>query len=135
MKSLIKSVAFAMFAIAMCIGFASCSEETKGDFLYDITTSDDTSTASYTSYKLSGAESTIFTEVEKVAKSVSSSSTTVIMNGKEKECLKALKAAVDKGMDTVEAKEGYNTFFDLSETTVVIKDKDSKVVYSRTFKK
>ncbi len=57
------------------------------------------------------------------------------MNGKEKDCINALKSAVNKGMDAVEAKEGYNTFFDLSETTVVIKDKDNKVVYSRTFKK
>lgn len=124
-----------MFAIAMCIGFVSCDNDTKGDFLYDVTVSSDTSTASYMSYKYSGAESAIFTEVEKVAKSVDSSSTTVIMNGKEKDCLKALKAAVDKGMDSVEAAETYGSFYDLSETTVVIKDKDSKVVYSRTFKK
>lgn len=124
-----------MFAIAMCVGFVSCDSDNKSDYLFDVTVSDDTSTASYMSYKASGAESAIFTEVEKVAKSVDSSSTTVIMNGKEKDCINALKSAVNKGMDAVEAKEGYNTFFDLSETTVVIKDKDNKVVYSRTFKK
>ena len=134
MKSLIKSTVFTFMTLAMCLGFAACTEVT-GDFLYDITTSDDTSSASYMSYKMSGAEAKIFAEVAKVGKEVEASSTYVILSGKEKDCDKAVKAAVNKGMDAVEAEEGYNSFFDLSETTVVIKDKNDKVIFSRTFKK
>lgn len=134
MKSLIKSTVFSLMALAMCLGFAAC-EETTGDFMYNITTSDDTSNASYMSYKMSGAEAKIFEEVKKVGKEVSSSSTYVVLNGKEKDCDKAVKAAVNKGMDAVEAEEGYNKFFVLSEATVVIKDKNEKVIFSRTFKK
>lgn len=133
MRKVLKSMLFACVVMFIGIAFNSCTEET-GDHMYDVTTSSDTSTGSYMSYKASGAESTIFKHVKQVATEVSPSSTYVIINGGKNDCDKKIKAAVNAGMDEVEAGENYGKLFDLTSTTVVIKESD-KVIFSRTFKK
>lgn len=133
MKKIFNSMVMVALVAILSVTFPSC-EETSGDFLYDVTTSADTSTGSYMSYKASGAEATIIAEVAKVGTQTSQEDTYFILNGKEDKCDKAIKAAVDKGMNTVEASDSYNKLFDLSETTVVI-TKKGEVIYSRKFKK
>lgn len=134
MKTILKSVVLAAIATILSVGLFSCEEETN-QYMYDITVSDDTSTGSYMSYKASGAEATILAEAEKVGIRVDKENTYVLVTGsKESKCNDAIKKAVNAGMDKVEAEEGYNSVFDLSETTVVVKLSD-KVVYSRQFKK
>lgn len=134
MKKVFKSMIMVALATVLSMVVFSCSE-TTGDVLYDITVSDDTSTGSYMSYKASGAEAIILTECEKVGILTDKENTYILVKGvNEKDGDKAIKAAVNKGMDAVEAADNYNKLFDLSETTVVIKRGES-VVFSRTFKK
>ncbi len=136
MKTKLKSLFFVCLLLTMGVVTNSCTEET-GDYLYDITVSDNTSTASYNSYLASGAQSTIFNSVKKISSQPISESTTVIVSGEKKDCDKKIKAAVNAGMDEVEAKSDYCSFFDISEVTVVIKsgNDNDKIIFSRKFKK
>lgn len=135
MKTCLKTILFVCFVATIGLLSNSCSEE-KGDYMYYLTVSDDTSTGSYNSYIYSGAQSTIITEVKKVATEVSTTSYTYQISGKKKDCENAIKAAVDAGMDAVESSSSYGSLFDLSETTVVIKciNDNNSTIYSRKFK-
>ncbi len=134
MKKILMTLA-AVLCCAMATNvFTSCNSEVTGDFTYCVVTSDDT--AAYTTYWSSGAEKTVLEEVEKVATKLPVGTNAYLINGRESECDKKIKAAVDAGMDKVEAKAGYGSVFDLSGVTVVIESVKSstEVIYSRKFK-
>ena len=116
--------------------FTACDVEVTGDFVYSIGVSDDTSSAAYGSYWASGAETTILAEVAKVATKLDVGSNVYMISGRESDCNKRIKAAVDAGMNKVEAQSDYGSVFDLSGVTVVIKsvNNGSEVIYSRMFK-
>lgn len=133
MRKVMKSMLFVCVVMIMGIALNSCTEE-SGDHMYDVTTSSDTSAGSYMSYKVSGAEAIIFNHVKQVGTEVSSENTYVILKGSKGDCDKKIKAAVNAGMDEVEAGANYGKLFDLSSTTVVIKESDN-IIFSRTFKK
>ncbi len=130
------------FAAVLCCAmaasmFTACDVEVTGDFVYSIGVSDDTSSAAYGSYWASGAETTILAEVAKVATKLDVGSDVYMINGRESDCNNKIKAAVDAGMNKVEAQSDYNSFFDISGATVVVKsvNNSNEVIYSRTFKK
>ena len=116
--------------------FTACDVEVTGDFVYSIGVSDDTSSAAYGSYWASGAETTILAEVGKAATKLDVGSNVYMISGRESDCNKRIKAAVDAGMNKVEAQSDYGSVFDLSGVTVVIKsvNNGSEVIYSRMFK-
>lgn len=115
--------------------FTGCEKnEITGDFMYQIGISD-TSTAYYTSYWASGAESTVLAEVAKVATKYAVGTNVYKLNGGESDCNKKIKAAVNAGMDKVEAQGDYGSLFDISDVTVVITEIiNNKTVYTRKFK-
>ncbi len=132
MKTRVKNLFLVCLLVAVGILANSCSEET-GDYLFDITVSDDTSTASYGSYVVSGAQSTVFKHAKNVGVQPVTPGTMIMVNGEKKECEKKIKAAVNAGMDEVESQSDYCSLFDISDVTVVIKSSD-KVIFSRKFK-
>ncbi len=131
-----------LFMAAMCclsmIAFTGCNNnDVTGDQMYDLGVSEETSTASYMSYKASGAEDKICTALINAGAQQQSGSTTFIINGSRKKMNKKMAAAVNKAMDEFEAQSNYGSLYDLSETTVVLKQvssENSNVVVSRTFK-
>lgn len=130
-----------LFIAAMCclsmIAFTGCETDVTGDQMYELGVSEETSTASYMSYKASGAEDKICTALTNAGAQQQSGSTTFIINGARKQMNKKMAAAVNKAMDEFEAESNYGSLYDLSETTVVLKQvssENSDVVVSRTFK-
>ena len=136
MKKILMTLAAVLCCAMAASMFTACDVEVTGDFVYSIGVSDDTSSAAYGSYWASGAETTILAEVAKVATKLDVGSNVYMISGRESDCNKRIKAAVDAGMNKVEAQSDYGSVFDLSGVTVVIKsvNNGSEVIYSRMFK-
>lgn len=126
-------------AIVICsLVMVSCGETVTGDFMYDVTVSESTSTGSYMSYK-TYAESHILEAIKATgAIQTESNATYFLLNGDRNSCDKKVKAAVEKAMNEVEAWEDYDTTaFIIDEVTVVVERSnggEKDIIFSRKFK-
>lgn len=113
-----------------------CETDVTGDQVYYIGVSD-TSTASYMSYKASGAEDHICKAMEAISTRVDAGNTAYLLNGARKKMDKKVQAAVNQAIDEIDNDSTYWKIFDISEVTVeVTRIGDNKdVVLSRKFEK
>lgn len=136
MKKLVKVALMCCAAVVCGFTMVGCNPEVTGDMLYDVTVANDTGYLSYKSY----AESTILDAVRATgAIQTDAENTYFMLNGSPKDCDKKISAAVAKAMDSIEAREDYNTtLFKIDGVTVVveraIRESQTKIVFSRKFK-
>ncbi len=135
MKKIFSMAAVCCVVLCACV-FTSCDSDVTGNQVYTIGVSESTSTGSYTSYKVSGAEKKICDAVGEIASPVGDDGKTYSLNGKRKKMDKKIKSAVNKAMDEIEADSNYCALFDISECTVEVKrlGDGGEVVLSRKFK-
>lgn len=138
MKKLVKMALMCCAAVVCALTMAGCGVSVTGDFLYDVSVSEGTSTGSYMSYK-AYAESKIFDAVKTTgAIQTDGNNTYFMLSGDQKKCDKKMAAAVAKAMDDIENSEDYDTtVFVVDEVTVEVSrtDEGEKItVFSRKFK-
>lgn len=139
MKKLVKVALMCCAAVVCGFTMVGCNPEVTGDMLYDVTVASGTASGNYMSYK-SYAESTIMDAVRATgAIQTDAENTYFMLNGSPRDCDKKISAAVAKAMDSIEAREDYNTTaFKIEGVTVVveraIRESQTKIVFSRKFK-
>lgn len=138
MKKLVRMALMCCAAVVCALAMAGCGVSVEGDFLYDVSVSEGTSTSSYMSYK-AYAESTILDAVKTTgAIQTDGNNTYFMLSGNQKKCDKKMAAAVKKAMDDIENSADYDTtVFIVDEVTVEVSrtDEGEKItVFSRKFK-
>lgn len=138
MKKLVKMALMCCAAVVCALTMAGCGTSVEGDFLYDVSVSEGTSTGSYMSYK-AYAESTILDAVKTTgAIQTDGNNTYFMLSGNQKKCDKKMAAAVKKAMDEIESREDYDsTIFIIDEVTVEVSrngEEGDVTVFSRKFK-
>lgn len=134
MKKIFKMAVMCCLAMVV-LTFTACEGENVGQYMYEVTVSDDTSTGSYNSFK-AYAESTVLAAVKETgAFNPTENQYYFVIEGSRKACDKKIVAAVNQGMDKVEAFDDYDsTVFVIDEVTLVVKC-DGEILLSRKFKK
>ncbi len=137
MKKVFSVVAICCLVVTAAVVFTGCAVDVTGDQVYSLDTDEGDSEGTYMSYKLSGTEDKICTELLTVSERMDVSHPTFKANGSRKSIDKKMKAAVNKAMDAVEADSTYCKPLDFSGLTVKltrISGDGQEEVFSRTFK-
>lgn len=123
--------------------FTSCTNTmSESDFFYTVALPDDATDAERNTFEVAAAP-TIFREMQAISKDPTKPDRYFILHGTRKTCDAKGKAALDKAMNEIEAREGYNEvlllggikvrFCYCDTETGEVKIKED--VYTRTFKK